>query len=234
MSVTVDPLPARGDPPEPQDERVFSDPPDYPARSAPPGLARRARRAAARLRVLRTAAAAAVTAGLVAGVLVASSPPSSSPHRGPAPAPVPPVYAVRNDAPRTSVGLGANAWVQFEGWCIGDTAAEGDVGLVESCRFLPAVGGLDVAVLAPGRFAPEGYSLVVAIAVGQAMPGTTYRGKLTDGTGTDDMAVERTVGMPGVVFLWGFTSGDPVNVSVSFPDGTIFAECTDCAGQPSR
>lgn len=215
MSVTVDPPPAA--------------PPDFPVRPLPPGFSRRARRTATRMRIARAVAVlvAGATIGTVSAVSVTSAPPKQA-----RPAPEPPPgeleYIPRPVTPRTAVGLGGNAWVHAQGWCIGDLVSDNSTGTIDSCRFLPSSGELDVAVLDPGKYAPAGYSLVVAIAVGPPVPDSTFRGSLTDSTGTGTLTTDRAPGLPGVVFLWGFTHFGPVSVEVVRSDGTAFASCTNC------
>ncbi|MCF2528204.1 hypothetical protein [Yinghuangia soli] len=233
MSITVDPLPAAAPDPGPG---PVPDPRDFPLRPMPHGLSHQARRSALRLRTVRAGLCLALAAGVAGGVVFALSLPGTGTRASPVPpAPVEPPQPESADVqvPRTTVGLGANIWVQLQGWCIGDLRFPEDTGRVESCRFMPGAGSIDVAVLDPGRYAPAGYRLVVAVAVGRTAPGTTYRGRLTDGSGTGDMTTDRPAGLPGVVFLWGFTRSGPVDVTVSGPDGIPFASCTQC-GVPSR
>ncbi|MEU8135633.1 hypothetical protein [Streptodolium elevatio] len=225
MSITIEPTPAALPPDQP-----VGTPPDYPMRPLPAGGSRRARRTAARLRLTRLIAAVAVGAGLAA-VAAVTVPAPTERQAGPAPVPSPPGPEPSNPSrpiPRTAVGLGANAWVHAQGWCIGDLAADQSTGVVNSCRFLPRPGGLDVAVLNPGEYAPAGYSLVVAVAIGPTAPPASLRGRLTDAAGSGDMATDRVPGLPGVMFLWGFSRTGAVSVEVLEPDGSSFASCNDC------
>lgn len=217
MSITVEPSPA-------------ATPPDYPMRPLPPGGSRRARRTAFRLRFARLIAVVVVGAGLATAAVVTVPAPTER-HAGPSPDPSPPGPAPTDPSrpiPRTSVGLGANAWVHAQGWCIGDLMSDDSTGVVSSCRFLPRPGGLDVAVLNPGEYAPAGYSLVVAVAIGPTAPPTSLRGRLTDDAGTGNMATDRVPGLPGVMFLWGFSRSGAVSVDILKSDGSAFASCTDC------
>ncbi|WP_436776115.1 hypothetical protein [Yinghuangia sp. YIM S09857] len=217
MSVTVEPTPS-------------ATPPDYPMRPLPPGVSRRARRTAVRLRLTRLLAA--VVAGTALAAVAAVTVPGPAERRAlPSPEPSPPGPVPTEPSrpiPRTAVGLGANAWVHAQGWCIGDLASDASTGVVNSCRFLPRPGGLDVAVLSPGEYAPAGYSLVVAVAIGPTAPPTALRGRLTDGSGSGDMATDRVPGLPGVMFLWGFSRTGTVSVDVQTADGSAFASCSDC------
>jgi hypothetical protein len=133
--------------------------------------------------------------------------------------------------PRTGVGLGGTAWLEYEGWCVGDITWPGGTGSVQSCRFLPPAGQLDLVVVEPGKYAPDGYSLVVAVVSGESRPGESVHGWLTDASGTGDLTTDRPPGQPGVVFLWGFTRGGSFGLRISADDGRLIASCQDCGAQ---
>lgn len=207
--------------------------PDFPARPLPPGLARRARQAALRMRAVRAAVVLVVGAVLAGSITYAAAPPSPREARPPDPVPAPddPLpFVYLPPAPRTNVGLGANTWVQQLGWCVGDIPVEGGTGTVDACRFLPTPGTLDVAVLQPGRFAPQGYSLVIAIAADRGASNGKVRATLTDGAGTGDMTIVRPMGSPSMLFAWAFTRGGTVSVTVYDTNGSILATCAQCGG----
>ncbi|HSA53706.1 MAG TPA: hypothetical protein VLH10_26785 [Yinghuangia sp.] len=204
--------------------------PDWPARPQSPGLSRRARRRALRMRISRTAAVLAIGAGMFAAVTVAAAP-SRTVAGPPQPPPIPDTPAPRigdPQVPRAPVGIGGKAWVQYEGWCVGDITTTGEVHGVEACRLLPEPGHIDVAVVEPGRYAPPGHALVVVVVVGQAWPRLAYDATLTDVDSSNAMVLDRPVGLLGVVFFWGYTRGGPLSITVT-SDGSPFASCHDCA-----
>lgn len=204
---------------------------DWPGRPHSPGISRRARRRALRMRIARAAAVFAVAAGLFAALALAASP-STSNSRPPLPSPPPdtPLPGISiPPVPMAPVGVDAKAWVQYQGWCVGDITPDGDVIGAETCRFLPEPGRIDVTVLAPGRYAPPDHALVVVVVVGQAWPRLGYQATLSDLDSSNAMVLDRPAGLLGVVFFWGYTRGGPVDIDVTHADGSPFASCRDCA-----
>ncbi|MDI2128826.1 hypothetical protein [Yinghuangia seranimata] len=215
----------------------LGDPPDYPARALPAGAAQRARRAAARVRVLRAAGALLACAALATALVVGVS--ANHRHAAPGPGPTvtrgpnPPPNPTRPEPPKGLVGLGSSAWVDRQGWCVGDVTAPGGVGIIDSCRFMPPTGQFDIAVLNPGRGAPEGYQLVVVVVLGRFAENDHVFGHISDDGVGNDLALVRITGVPNIAFLWAFTTGGPVIAEVTGADGTRYAQCADC-GAPSR
>ncbi|MGR7001554.1 hypothetical protein ACU686_31745 [Yinghuangia aomiensis] len=211
--------------------------PDFPARPFPPGLARQARRSAGRMALARALALGIVAAGLVAVLVVAGAAPRGSGRSAlptfPEETPTLNPYPVQVEIPRTGVGLGASAWVEMSGWCVGDIAVRGSTGTVDSCRFLPVTGKLDVAVLDPGTTRPTASrSSSWSSSTGLGAPGELH-GRMSDTGGSGDLTVGRAAGLTGVAFLWGFSRGGPVSVDVTGPDGVLVASCRACDG-PGR
>ncbi|UGQ09371.1 hypothetical protein LO772_20785 [Yinghuangia sp. ASG 101] len=203
---------------------------DWPVRPRSPGVSRRARRRALRMRIARAAAVFAVAAGLFATVALAAAP--SRTTSGPPPPPVPDTPLPRVTTPPiplAPVGVDGKAWVQYQGWCVGDITPEGDVIGAETCRFLPEPGRIDVTVLKPGRYAPPDHSLVVVVVVGQAWPRLGYEATMSDLDSSNAMVLDRPAGLLGVVFFWGYTRGGQVDITVTNADGAHFASCHDCA-----
>jgi hypothetical protein len=114
-------------------------------------------------------------------------------------------------------------------WCVGGPDLPDAAAVIHSCRYLPAAGGLDLAVLEPGAFAPEGLKLVTAVLTGDDVPDLPVRMLLTDPEGTRDLMVERPPGVPGILFAWGFTSGDRRDLRVLDANGREVAACPACA-----
>ncbi|GAA4963297.1 hypothetical protein GCM10023205_28960 [Yinghuangia aomiensis] len=239
MSISAEPNPSGADhpvplPPGPVPPAVV---PDFPARPFPPGLARQARRSAGRMALARAFALGIVAAGLVAVLVVAGAAPRGSGRSAlptfPEETPTLNPYPVQVEIPRTGVGLGASAWVEMSGWCVGDIAVRGSTGTVDSCRFLPVTGKLDVAVLDPGHYAPDGFTLVVVVVVDRPGAPGELHGRMSDTGGSGDLTVGRAAGLTGVAFLWGFSRGGPISVDVTGPDGALVASCRACGGPGS-
>ncbi|MGW1993053.1 hypothetical protein [Embleya sp. NPDC001921] len=226
MSVTVSP-------PGSADAEEVPEPPEFPYRPLPANLARRVRRRAHRRR-LRHVIGSCALAGAVAGGLWLATPGTGG-GSGLPPAPTPtPVGPIENIAPlrvRTDVGLGGSVWIGDAGpergssWCLGGTAEEEP----STCRFLPTPGRLDTATLDPGVYAPTGQRLVVAILVGQSMPAPAVRGELRDPTGARQMRLSRPPGLPGVAYLWTYTTDIPISITVYDETGNLITACTPCA-----
>lgn len=226
--------PERGPGPDPASpgppSAVLPGPTAWPVRPRSPGITRRARRRALWMRIARAAVVLAIGAGLFAALALAASPPRSNPRPLPPPTPDSPLPRPSTPPiPFAEVGVNAKAWVQYQGWCVGDITPEGEVLGAEICRFLPEPGRIDVTVLEPGRYAPPGHALVVVVVVGQAWPRLGYKATMSDVDSSNALVLDRPVGLLGVVFFWGYTRGGPVDITVTHPDDSPFASCHDCA-----
>ncbi|MYV98311.1 hypothetical protein, partial [Streptomyces sp. SID3343] len=115
-------------------------------------------------------------------------------------------------------------------WCLG-SAAEVGYGstIVAVCHFLPTPGRLDATALDPGRFAPTGQRLVVAVLIGQSSPTPpAIRAELTDAAGLRPMRLDRPAGLPGVAYLWAFSAEGPVSITVFDANDDIVTACAAC------
>ncbi|MFE5329329.1 hypothetical protein ACFRCG_23360 [Embleya sp. NPDC056575] len=226
MSVTVSP-------PGAADAEEVPEPPEFPYRPLPPNLARRVRRRAA-LRRLRHVFGSVVLAGAAAGGLWLAVPGSGGggglPPTPPDPTPLWPVDRSESSDLRTDVGFGASAWIGDTGpegessWCLGGAAEPEEA----RCRFLPTPGRLDTAIMPSGRYAPAGQRLVVAVLIGRGTTAPALRSELHDAAGTRRMRLERPADLPGVAYLWAFTGGTPVSITVYDEAGNLVAACAGC------
>lgn len=252
MTVTVSP-------PGADDADALPEPPRLPYRPLPANLARRARRRARRRRA-RHVLGSLVLAGAAVGALWLAMPGRGGGGGPPRPAPVDdptPLWSVERRGPapvRMDVGLGGSAWIGDSGadsgstWCVGPASAAvpvsaqadatplgepGPADVLAPCRFLPTPGRMDVAAFDAGVFAPAGRRLVVAILIGQSLPGPAVRADLTDAGGPQRMRLDRPPGLPGVAYLWAFTTGGPVSITVYDGRGDPITSCAACT-QTSR
>jgi hypothetical protein len=223
-----------------EDEDAVPEPPDFPYRPLPADLTRRVRRRARWSRLRRVCGSLTLT-GAALGTLWLVTPGSGNgagPPRPTPPAPTPNWAVDTHDGspgPRTGVGLGGSAWIGDAGpdrgsaWCVG-SAAEAGYGstIVATCHFLPTPGRLDAAALDPGRFAPAGQRLVVAILLGQSTPTPAIRAEMIDAAGPQQMRLDRPAGLPGVAYLWAFGPQGPVSITVYDANDDIVTACAAC------
>jgi hypothetical protein len=227
MSVTAPTPGAAADPEE------IPEAPEFPYRPLPANLARRVRRRAS-LRRLRHLLGSALLAGAAVGGLWLAVPGTGDGGGLPPAPPNPtPLWPIENEEPpplRTDVGLGGSVWIGDAGpergssWCLGSVAEPS----APTCRFLPAPGRLDTTALDPGVYAPTGQRLVVAILVGQSMPAPAVRGELREPTGARQMRLDRPPGLPGVAYLWAFTTETPISITVYDEAGNLVTACSAC------
>jgi len=246
VSVTVSP-------PGADEAGALPEPPVFPYRPLPDDLARRVRRRAWRRRA-RHVVGSLVLAGAAVGTLWLVTPGrggAGPPPPRPVDDPTPLWPAERQGPPpvRTDVGLGGSAWIGDSGpelgsaWCVGPARAAvqapavpdaaspdepGPADVLASCRFLPSPGRMDAAAFDGGVFAPAGQRLVVAVLIGQSLPGPAVRAELTDAGGPQRMRLDRPPGLPGVAYLWAFTTGGPVSIAVYDGNADLITSCAAC------
>ncbi|MFF7248014.1 hypothetical protein ACFZBU_29370 [Embleya sp. NPDC008237] len=234
MSVTA-PTPGAAEPEE------IPEPPEFPYRPLPANLARRVRRRAYLHRLRHVLGSGLLAGAVIGGVWLATPATGGGGGLPPAPSDPTPLWPIENiepPRPRTDVGLGGSAWIGYAGpehsssWCLGSAAepSESTESSAPTCRFLPAPGRLDTATLDPGVYAPTGQRLVVAILVGQSMPAPAVRGELREATGARQMRLDRPPGLPGVAYLWAFSTETPVSITVFDEAGNLVTACSPCTG----
>ncbi|WP_406285784.1 hypothetical protein [Embleya sp. NBC_00896] len=230
MSVTV--LPPGAD-----DAEAVPEPPEFPYRPLPADLTRRVRRRAHLRRLRHLLGSFALAVGALGTLWLATPGHEAGGGLPPAPLDPTPMWPVDEGGPptpRTDVGLGGSAWIgssdptHGSAWCLGAPNDAGKSTAVALCRFLPTPGRLDAAALNPGVYAPAGERLVVAVLIGQSPPGPAVRAELEDTAGPRQMRLDRPPGLPGVAYLWAFTTGGPVSITVYDGNGDIVTACAAC------